>query len=353
MGTWEPNEQGAYGDHKGKYMRKQWDGEDIESPFTSIPQALWLVVVTVTTVGYGDIAPTTNMGRLVGALTIIGGIVGFAMPMGVISSNFDRVWQEKEEKKEEEKKRQVKEMSLIASALRGNRLAELRVVVQDDDGLGSRPEFLGECYIGLNTLGWTASKPGGASLTCKLQDNAELAERTVTGTINVHLLYQPDGNGKLSKIEEEKLMYNNHRFLDGTKNQGNAWENPPVPSFRGGLTVYVQSAENLLNVDSGLGGASDPFCRVMLFPDQKEIEAWETKVVKDSLCPTWGEQKSFVLDWTNIPDAEEDTRTSSNISDFNDFTDEDCSPEVMNQKVVARMEMERDFWKARYESLLS
>merc|ERR1719262_2124706 len=160
VGVWHPNPDGAPGDPLGFYMRTLPDKSLDQSPFTSIPKAVWLVVVTVTTVGYGDISPATNLGRLVGSLTIIGGIVGFAMPMGVISSNFDRVWQEKEEKKEEERKRQAQEMSLIASALRGNRLAELRFVVQDDDGLGSRPEFLGECYIGLNTLGWTASKPG-------------------------------------------------------------------------------------------------------------------------------------------------------------------------------------------------
>jgi hypothetical protein len=354
-GAWHPNLEGVEGDPRGFYMRILADGSPDQTPFTSIPKAVWLVVVTVTTVGYGDIAPATNLGRLVGSLTIIGGIVGFAMPMGVISSNFDRVWQEKEEKKEEERKRQAAEMNLIANAFRGNQLAEIRVVVQDDDGLGSRPEFLGECYIGLNTLGWTANKPGGASLVCKLQDNIELADRKVTGTVSVNLCYQPDGNGQLSKIEEEKLMYNNKIYLNGSEHSKNAWDNPPVPSLHGHLSVHVQGAENLLNMDGGFGGASDPFCRVMLFPNQKEVECFETKVVKDCLNPTWGEEKAFILDWTHQGDTlEEDTRTSSRLSDsiFNDLADADEGPDAMNQKVVARMEMERDFWQERYELLL-
>jgi hypothetical protein len=350
-GQWQPNVEGEPGDPPGFYMRTLADQSLDQTPFTSIPKAIWLVVVTVTTVGYGDIGPATNLGRLVGALTIIGGIVGFAMPMGVISSNFDRIWQEKEEKKEKERERKKQEMSLIASALRGNRLAELRIVVQDDDGLGERPEFLGECYIGLNTLGWAANKPGGASLTLKLQDNAELADRRVTGTISVNLLYQPEGNGAMSKIEEEKLL-NHHRYLNGAENSSNVWENTDkMPALAGALTVEIKSAEGLLDLDSASSGASDPFCRVTLYPDQKDLVVWETQVIHDALCPTWGEKKMFTLNWSQEEENAEEVNTRAS-SRNQDYDDEDCSPEAMTEKLLARMQLERDFWQDKYDSLL-
>jgi len=354
VGEWHPNPDGAPGDPVGFYMRTLPDKSLDQSPFTSIPKAVWLVVVTVTTVGYGDISPATNLGRLVGSITIIGGIVAFAMPMGVISSNFDRVWQEKEDLREKERERQAAEMNLIASALRGNRLAELRIVVQDDDGLGGRPEFLGECYIGLNTLGWVANKPGGASLTLKLLDNTEIANRSVTGTISINLLYQPEGNGQLSKIEEEKLL-NHHRYLNGNETAGSAWDNTDVmPSFSGALSVEIKSAEGLLNLDSATSGLSDPFCRVTLYPDQKEMAVWETKVVHDTLSPTWAEQKSFILNWSEVQENGEDdgpTRASSR-NEESPLIDDDCSPEGMTEKLLVRMQTEKDFWQEKYESLL-
>merc|ERR1719487_1420870 len=171
----------------------------------------------------------------------------------------------------------------------GNRLAELHVMVQDDDGMGCAPEFLGECYIGLNPLGWVANKPGGASITCKLQDNDDKASgRQVKGTVDLNLLYQPVESRQLTKIEEEKLLASH--VTVGGKNRRNQWENPPVPALRGALSVEVKSADGLLNLDSGFGGLSDPFCRIALFPDQKELEWRETKVVPNTLSPSWGQR---------------------------------------------------------------
>jgi hypothetical protein len=48
------------------------------------------VVITVTTVGYGDIAPTTPPGRLVAALLAYAGILSIAMPVTIIGNNFSK-----------------------------------------------------------------------------------------------------------------------------------------------------------------------------------------------------------------------------------------------------------------------
>ena len=73
------------------------------TPFHSIVRSFWLVIVTITTVGFGDAVPTTKMGNFIGTLTILSGIVVLAMPVGVIGSNFsteyDRTLQEKSRRK--------------------------------------------------------------------------------------------------------------------------------------------------------------------------------------------------------------------------------------------------------------
>ncbi|TAL39923.1 MAG: ion transporter [Spirochaetes bacterium] len=54
--------------------------------FSSIPYAMWWSVATLTTVGYGDVFPTTIIGKLFGAIISILGIGFFALPTGILAS---------------------------------------------------------------------------------------------------------------------------------------------------------------------------------------------------------------------------------------------------------------------------
>ena len=56
--------------------------------FGSIPAAMWWAVVTLTTVGYGDAAPITPLGQLLGGFVTILGVGTFALPAGILASGF-------------------------------------------------------------------------------------------------------------------------------------------------------------------------------------------------------------------------------------------------------------------------
>lgn len=54
----------------------------------SIPAAMWWAVVTLSTVGYGDIYPVTAAGRMVASLTMVSGLITFALPVGIVATAF-------------------------------------------------------------------------------------------------------------------------------------------------------------------------------------------------------------------------------------------------------------------------
>ena len=63
--------------------------------FGSIPDAMWWGVVTLTTVGYGDVYPVTTLGKIIGAIIAMLGIGLFALPAGIIASGFAAEIQDK------------------------------------------------------------------------------------------------------------------------------------------------------------------------------------------------------------------------------------------------------------------
>jgi voltage-gated potassium channel len=56
--------------------------------FSSMPQALWWAVVTLTTTGYGDKVPITYLGRLIGGVVMICGIATFGLSTGILATGF-------------------------------------------------------------------------------------------------------------------------------------------------------------------------------------------------------------------------------------------------------------------------
>jgi voltage-gated potassium channel len=69
--------------------------EDSKDGFTSIPKSIYWSIVTLTTVGYGDISPKTNLGQLLSALIMIIGYGFIAVPTGIVTVELAQAFKRK------------------------------------------------------------------------------------------------------------------------------------------------------------------------------------------------------------------------------------------------------------------
>eukprot|EP00949_MAST-11_sp_MAST-11-sp1_P003431 g3431.t1 len=74
------------------------DQEGKVHPHTSILSSFWLVVITVTTVGYGDISPATPAGKVVGVFLMFAGIFYTAMPLAIVGTKFFDAYESQRDK---------------------------------------------------------------------------------------------------------------------------------------------------------------------------------------------------------------------------------------------------------------
>ncbi|XP_065647315.1 potassium voltage-gated channel subfamily A member 2 [Hydra vulgaris] len=77
--------------------------------FISIPDSFWWCIVTMATVGYGDMVPITLWGKLIGSVTIIFGLLLVALPVPIIVSNFEFFYKKDQNRKKVEKEKITKE----------------------------------------------------------------------------------------------------------------------------------------------------------------------------------------------------------------------------------------------------
>ncbi|TKR59393.1 hypothetical protein L596_029071 [Steinernema carpocapsae] len=76
-----------------------------DNQFESIPKGLWWAIVTMTTIGYGDMTPKTYLGQMIGSVCAVAGVLTIALPVPVIVSNFGMYYSHTQARSKMPKKR--------------------------------------------------------------------------------------------------------------------------------------------------------------------------------------------------------------------------------------------------------
>lgn len=85
-----------------------WAEGDIQpDAFGSIPRALYWAIITLTTVGYGDVHPITPLGKALASIVALSGVALVAMPSGILAAAFSEMMQKRRQAEQDAKLRKT------------------------------------------------------------------------------------------------------------------------------------------------------------------------------------------------------------------------------------------------------
>lgn len=343
-------EQGSWDKEKQAYVRpvggefntvtNEWQTVFHRSPFDSIPACFWWAIVTATTVGYGDMSPTTPAGKAVAGVSMAWSLCVLALPIGVIGNNFSQVWAEYDKEKQQAFFNHQREQMMLNKSkawgdplhyskrmilevwhdpdLGGKRMSEcdagekeaddhaveedeeetsepdakqkkqkdLCSSEEDDDDYVDQAEFMGEADFQLD-LPTEETEDENAPEVGRRKSTVSSAWKRKTVALR--------GNPEKARRRVRGFVSFEYRWTPDKSSDA---------LIAGKLEVKVVSGHDLIAIDWKGSCASDPYVKVIAHPRCTLVDGHLAPVVRkskpqwDTSDPTWDFETSFDINWS-------------------------------------------------------
>lgn len=263
--------------------------EDL-SPFLSIPHSFWWAVVTATTTGYGDVYPTTELGKIVASIAMVLSLCVLALPVGVIGGHFEEVWSEYDAKNAAEMQRMAGEARMAKRTLRSleplSFSKRLFLEVYHDSRIAMPVSDLHKFTPDQNDVFL-----GEAEFELDLHNSADVVEEELVLALMPRPGHQREGQRSI-----RGTIYAHYKWTPQESHE-------PGTMLSGILAVRLARLEGLGDIDWKLMKLADPYVVLTLYPTspgedgelRPQVERFPT--IFDEACPSWNRTVSVPFNW--------------------------------------------------------